>query len=244
MERRRAVRRVGVAASVATGAVVLAALAGCGSGVVRRSDDVVRGKQLFVAKCGSCHTLARAGTKGTVGPNFDDAFRESLKEGFGRSVVRAVVIHQILYPARGQQMPAQLVTGQKADDIGAYIASVVDRTGSDQGLLATAVKQAGAGKPAVATGGTLQIDADPSGQLAFVTNTATASAGSVTFKMANQSSSQHNIAIKGPVTGTGQVVSKGGVSTFTATLKPGTYEFYCQVPGHEAGGMKGTLVVK
>jgi uncharacterized cupredoxin-like copper-binding protein len=28
------------------------------------------------------------------------------------------------------------------------------------------------------------------------------------------------------------------------TLKPGSYEFYCQVPGHEAAGMKGTLTVK
>jgi uncharacterized cupredoxin-like copper-binding protein len=40
------------------------------------------------------------------------------------------------------------------------------------------------------------------------------------------------------------VVGSGGTSSFTATLKPGSYEFYCAVPGHEAGGMKGTLTVK
>jgi uncharacterized cupredoxin-like copper-binding protein len=34
------------------------------------------------------------------------------------------------------------------------------------------------------------------------------------------------------------------VSTFTADLKAGTYIFYCQVPGHEQAGMKGTLTVK
>jgi uncharacterized cupredoxin-like copper-binding protein len=27
-------------------------------------------------------------------------------------------------------------------------------------------------------------------------------------------------------------------------LKPGTYEFYCPVPGHEQAGMKGTLTVQ
>ena len=34
-----------------------------------------------------------------------------------------------------------------------------------------------------------------------------------------------------------------GVSTTTARLKKGTYTFYCPVPGHEAGGMKGKLIV-
>ena len=62
--------------------------------------------------------------------------------------------------------------------------------------------------------------------------------------MPNKSPIQHNIALKGPVTGAGPIVGSGGMSTFTANLKPGTYEFYCQVPGHEAAGMKGTLTVK
>jgi len=34
--------------------------------------DPAKGKALFVANCGSCHTLADAGTSGTVGPNLDD----------------------------------------------------------------------------------------------------------------------------------------------------------------------------
>jgi len=41
----------------------------------------------------------------------------------------------------------------------------------------------------------------------------------------------------------GQTVQPGGASTVTADLKPGTYTFYCPVPGHEAAGMKGTLTV-
>ena len=38
-------------------------------------------------------------------------------------------------------------------------------------------------------------------------------------------------------------MSDGGTSKVTADLKPGKYEFYCSVPGHEQAGMKGTLTV-
>jgi mono/diheme cytochrome c family protein len=34
--------------------------------------DVAAGKDVFTANCGSCHTLADAGTSGGVGPNLDD----------------------------------------------------------------------------------------------------------------------------------------------------------------------------
>ena len=41
----------------------------------------------------------------------------------------------------------------------------------------------------------------------------------------------------------GDVAQPGGRSKVTARLAKGTYTFYCPVDGHEAGGMKGTLVV-
>ena len=47
--------------------------AGCGTGGIAKGGDPSKGKQLFQAKCGGCHTLAAAGTTGTVGPNLDDA---------------------------------------------------------------------------------------------------------------------------------------------------------------------------
>src|ERR1700759_4303300 len=75
------------------------ALSACG-GLKDQQADVVAGKKLFVSKCGSCHTLARADTKGTTGPNLDEAFQQSLKEGFGTSAVRGVVYKQILHPDR------------------------------------------------------------------------------------------------------------------------------------------------
>ena len=77
--------------------------------------------------------------------------------------------------------------------------------------------------------------------LKFNVSTIRARAGRVTLSMANPSGFPHGVAIKGK--GTGKTVRKGGTSTVTATLKKGTYTFYCPVPGHAAGGMKGKLIV-
>ena len=91
---------------------------------------------------------------------------------------------------------------------------------------------------------TLQIEADPSGALRFTTESLQANAGEVTIVMDNPSSLPHNVAIQGGgVDEKGEIVEKGGQSEVSATLEPGTYEFYCSVPGHEAAGMKGDLTV-
>lgn len=105
------------------------AAAGCGSTGHTTGGDSARGKQLFVAKCGSCHTLADAGTQGTIGPNLDWAFRVVREQGFAESTIRDVVRGQIAYPvqrpATGEPgMPANLVTGDDADSVAAYVASV------------------------------------------------------------------------------------------------------------------------
>ena len=241
-------RRVVLLALSAAG---VAALSGCGQEASRPNDNLVNGKQLFVQKCGSCHTLARAGTKGTVGPNLDDAFRQALVDGMGRSTVRGVVEHQILYPynlknqTTGTQMPPKLVEGEDASDVAAYVAQVSAKNGKDAGLLASAVKQAGGGKPVAAANGVLQIDADPTGQLAYASKAATSPPGPVTFKMQNKSQVPHDLAVQGPgVSGKTPIVSNGGTGQFKATLKPGTYTYFCTVDGHRAAGMQGKLVVK
>ncbi|GAC1437381.1 MAG: hypothetical protein NVSMB51_11170 [Solirubrobacteraceae bacterium] len=233
-------------AAMAAGLILLPALAGCS--LKRNANvDLVAGKKLFVAKCGSCHVLGRAGTKGNTGPNLDDAFRNSLRVGLQRNTVRGVVNQQILYPEIGGVMPAKLVQGQQARDVAGYVAAVASRGGQDNGLLATAVQSAGAGTPAVEAGGSLEIDADPSGQLAYVTNKASGTAGSITLKMANKSGTPHNIALQqgtgGPVLGAGPVLSSG-ISSLTATVQPGTYTYFCQVAGHRQAGMLGTLTIK
>jgi plastocyanin len=97
--------------------------------------------------------------------------------------------------------------------------------------------------PPTGTGQIVNIPIASSG-FAFSTSTATASAGTVTLKAMNPQSTPHDISIKGNgVDVKGNQVSSGGVSTVTATLKAGTYEYYCSVPGHEQLGMKGTLTV-
>jgi len=72
-----------------------------------------------------------------------------------------------------------------------------------------------------------------------------AKAGKVTISMDNPSPVMHGIGVRGSgVDKKAATVGQGAVSTISVALKPGTYTFFCPVPGHEAGGMKGTLTVK
>jgi nitrite reductase (NO-forming) len=89
----------------------------------------------------------------------------------------------------------------------------------------------------------LNLEADPT-MLAFKETSLTAPAGEITLKMTNPSSIPHDIAMDEPTEVKGEVVQDGGVSEITVNLPPGTYEYYCSVPGHEAAGMKGTLTVQ
>jgi plastocyanin len=235
------------------GALVVAALSTAGCSVKGADNaDLIAGKKAFVAKCGSCHTLARANTKGLVGPNLDEALRASLAEGLERDSVRGVVEGQIRLPNPEGAMPKDLVTGSTVQDVAAYIAKVVDRSGKDPGLLATAVEAPGAGKPAVEKGGKLSIAASPSGQLAYVSSKASAKPGPVVIEMPNTSGVSHNIAIESGEHGATPGGAKLGASAFTTKttasvtvkLTPGTYTFFCEAPGHRAAGMYGVLKVK
>jgi plastocyanin len=106
----------------------------------------------------------------------------------------------------------------------------------------------GAPPPAAEGGGSatkLMLRADAGGKLAYDKQSLTAPAGTVTITMSNPSALSHDVSIDGSGTDEqGEVVAKGGTSTVTADLAPGTYAFYCSVPGHRAGGMEGTLTVK
>jgi cytochrome c551/c552 len=109
-------------------------LAGCG----RDEADLSNGKAQFVQTCGSCHALSRAGTQGPTGPDLDAAFRGALRAGMDRETVEGVVRDQIANPRKDSQMPANLVTGDDARDVAAYVAFATDKAGQDQGALAQA----------------------------------------------------------------------------------------------------------
>ncbi len=82
-----------------------------------------------------------------------------------------------------------------------------------------------------------------SGQVAFSIKKLTAKAGTVTLSMSNPSTFSHGISVEGTASKADQVVQHGGTSTVTVKLKPGTYTFYCPMPGHRQAGMQGTLTV-
>jgi plastocyanin len=91
---------------------------------------------------------------------------------------------------------------------------------------------------------TLKLAANPAGQLAYTTKSLSAKAGKVTIDFSNASPVEHDVAIAQGSTVAGQTpVFTGGSKTLTITLKPGSYTFYCTVPGHRAAGMEGTLTV-
>ncbi len=128
--RRRRDARSLTAAGLAALALVAA---GCGAaGYAPASADKQNGKKLFQQKCGGCHTLADAGTTGTVGPNLDAAFEQARAAGMTEDTVRQVVRGQIAFPVTTPStgapgMPKDLVKGRDAEDVAAYVASVAGK---------------------------------------------------------------------------------------------------------------------
>jgi plastocyanin len=244
-------RRTGLAAIAA--AALLVGVSGCE--LKDDGDNLVAGKQNFVAKCGSCHVLKRAGTTGVTGPNLDEAFQRARRDGFGESTFEGVVYRQILQPARTSQtdpktgkeaatMPAKIFTGEEAQDVAAYVAGAAAKSGEDQGQLASVGVQR-SNEVAKAENGKLEIPADPSGGLAYQFGSAEAPPGQLQIDSLNESSVDHDIALEGNgVNEKGEVVKNGGTSTLSADLQPGEYTFFCSVQGHRQGGMEGTLTVK
>lgn len=102
------------------------------------------------------------------------------------------------------------------------------------------------GKSEASGGSTVEIETDPAGQLAYTTTEASAKAGKVTVDFNNSQGLTHDVAIEdesGKTVGKTELIAEGEDST-AVKLKPGTYHFYCTVPGHREAGMEGTLTVK
>ena len=96
------------------------------------------------------------------------------------------------------------------------------------------------------SGSVIDIEADPSGNLAFTTDSVTAKAGNDTVNFTNSSPVPHDVKIEdesGEEVGGTEVISEGSNSA-EVELEPGTYTYFCSVPGHRQAGMEGTLTVK
>jgi len=101
-------------------------------------------------------------------------------------------------------------------------------------------------QPSNGSGGALSLSANSEGQLAYNTKSLSAKAGKVSIDFANSSPIAHNVTVE---SSSGSVVGstptfQGASKTLSLSLKPGTYKFFCSVPGHRQAGMEGTLVVK
>jgi mono/diheme cytochrome c family protein len=151
--------RVGALGAGLVAAALL--VAGCGYGGAANAGqrpDTQSGGQLFTQSCGNCHTLSAAGTSGTIGPNLDNAFAADVKEGYPQSVIENVVLDQIrlgsgpiatyttskdfvqhcLRSAEtatcySTPMPKDILKGQDAIDVAAYVASVAGQGGYTTG---------------------------------------------------------------------------------------------------------------
>jgi cbb3-type cytochrome c oxidase subunit III len=122
--------------AAAAGVAVILLLSACGTGgsVVNASSDKENGRQLFQDKCAGCHTLSAAGSQATIGPDLDASFAQARAEGFKESAILDIVHDQIKFPGQypvkanepeflKANMPANLVTGQSAIDVAAYVAA-------------------------------------------------------------------------------------------------------------------------
>jgi plastocyanin len=124
--------------------------------------------------------------------------------------------------------------GEKAEEVG--------EEAEEKGEEAKKEAEGGSGGSA----SSVDIEADPSGNLAFTSDKATAKAGDVTVNFTNSSPVPHDVHIEsqsGEDLGGTEIVSEGSDSG-EVELKPGTYTFFCSVPGHRQAGMEGTLTVK
>jgi uncharacterized cupredoxin-like copper-binding protein len=112
---------------------------------------------------------------------------------------------------------------------------------------ATAAPITSVGREAASGSGTstLKVQADPEGQLGFTTKDLSAKAGTVTIGFGNSSPLPHNLTVAHGTKVLGATPTfQGATKTLVLNLAPGTYTFYCSVPGHRQGGMEGKLTVQ
>ena len=113
------------------------------------------------------------------------------------------------------------------------------------GLISVAALAAAIGSTALAASpNVVHLSAPASGMMRYDQKVVRTHAGRIKIVFLNRSPLQHNVNVEHGETefGKSATIAKG-TTTFFVTLKAGTYNFYCSVPGHEAAGMRGSLIV-
>jgi len=137
-------------------------------------------------------------------------------------------------------------SGEEHEKKAAEYAKYFEEKEAEEGAGGSAQGEEPAGKTegGGGAGTTLQLEASETA-LEFDTTSLEAKAGKVTIDFTNPSAIAHNVVIEqnGKELSGFEPIAEGEESE-TANLKPGTYTFFCSVPGHRQAGMEGTLVVK
>jgi mono/diheme cytochrome c family protein len=89
-------------------------------------SSLEEGKQLFVTNCGACHTLAKAGTDGVVGPNLDELLAPPSPTPPDPKTIEPRVLSAIENGVGGR-MPAGILTGEQAETVASFVSQVAGR---------------------------------------------------------------------------------------------------------------------
>ena len=127
---------------------------------------------------------------------------------------------------------------------GVILASLVLVLGAAGTAIATAGEDEEEGGEE-ATSAEFRLIADPDGKIAYDRTEGTVKAGTVTIRLANASSIEHNVAVAQGARELGRSDTIQGADTeLEVDLRSGEYEFYCTVEGHREAGMEGTLTAR
>jgi mono/diheme cytochrome c family protein len=86
-------------------------------------SSLEEGKELFVTNCGACHTLAKAGTDGVIGPDLDELLAPPTAPPPDPTTIKPRVLAAIENGVGGR-MPKGVLTGQQADEVANFVAQV------------------------------------------------------------------------------------------------------------------------
>ena len=146
--------RVAAFLSAICAAGLALALAGCGTGGYTDGGSQGAGRQSFLdSTCGDCHALADAGTKGTIGPNLDDAFAQARADGMTTGTFTQIVAAQIKFPIEDTStdqigMPGPEVTLPECDDVESDAFCVANQNQAIDDIAAYVAAVAGTGRTA------------------------------------------------------------------------------------------------